>query len=446
MRIHYWKRNAALLLACASVAMTAGCGGADKGQSGQAAADPAAGASKSIDTSPVTLTLFLDMTFGPEDNVNKLIIEPVKKKYPHIMLEVIKRAKGSMLTDLVAQGKTPDLIYNWSGELPAYKELDLLYDLTPLAKTAQVDLNRFDPATLESIRLASGGTALHALPFEVSGLAMFYNKDLFDKFGVAYPKDGMTWDQTVELGKKLSRVEDGKPYRGLSADVVDRLAQSLSLTSLDGKSERASVNNDGWKKIFDLAKTIWSLPNNKPEKLNDTGQKTFLIDKTLALAPTNNILYGSAQYLHPSTGLNWDVVQYPSFKEQPNVFGYVITHVFAITKTSKHKEQAMQVLDVLTSPDVQRTSVRWQARLTPLKDPELQKQLGADVDYLKDKHLTAFLMSKPSAPVVYSRYEGTATGITRKKFAEYFDGKDVNTALREAEEEINAEIAKLKQK
>ncbi|MEF3302103.1 ABC transporter substrate-binding protein [Paenibacillus sp. GYB003] len=440
------KLKASLLLMCASVALT-GCGGGDAKRQGSEkaadskSADPKSGAFQA-DTTPVKLTLFLDMTFGPEDNQQNFILEPLKKKYPHITLDIIKRAKGSYLEDLMAQGNTPDIIYNWNGELPTYGEKGLLFDLEPLAKQLQFDLGRFDPAALEAIRATTGGTALHGLPFENGGMALFYNKDLFDKFGVPYPKDGITWDDAIELGKRLSRVDGDKTYKGLSADVVDRLAMSLSLLPVDGKTNRASVNNDGWKRAFDLAKTIWSLPNNKPDKLNDTGQKSFLVDQTLAMDPTNNILYTSAQYFHPSKGLNWDVAQYPSFKDQPNVSGALTPSTFAITKTSKHKEAALQVLDVVTSYEVQRQIVRGQGRLTSLKDPELQKQLGQDVDYLKDKNLKAFLLSKPAAPKQYSQYNTSSNVILRKKFEDYFNGKDLNSALREAEEEINSDIEK----
>lgn len=445
MKAMNWKQKASLLFVCSSIAL-AGCGGGEP-QSGEQKGAATNSADKKtegfvVDKTPVKLTLFLDMTFGPDDNQQNFILDPLKKKYPHISLEIIKRAKGSYLEDLMAQGNTPDIIYNWNGELPTYGEKGLLYDLQPLAKQLQFDLSRFDPAALDAIRATTGGTALHGIPFESGGMAMFYNKDLFDKFGAAYPKDGMTWDDTIELAKKVSRLDAGKMYRGLSADVVDRMAMSLSLLPVDGKTNKASVQNDGWKRAFDTAKTIWSLPNNKPDKLNDTGQRSFLVDQTLAMDPTNNILYTSAQYFHPSKGLNWDVVQYPSFKDQPNVTAFLTPSTFAITATSKHKEAALQVLDVVTSYEVQSQLVRGQGRLTVLKDTELQKQLGQDVDYLKDKNLKALLLSKPAAPKQFSPYNTSSNTILRQKFEEYFNGKDMNSALREAEEAINLDIAK----
>lgn len=36
-------------------------------------------------------------------------------------------------------------------------------------------------------------------------MSLYYNKDLFDKFGVSYPKDGMTWDEVLELNRQLDK-------------------------------------------------------------------------------------------------------------------------------------------------------------------------------------------------------------------------------------------------
>jgi ABC-type glycerol-3-phosphate transport system substrate-binding protein len=66
------------------------------------------------------------------------------------------------------------------GELFAY---DLMTDITPLVKQTATDLNQ----------VASDDGWLVGIPFTQQFSALYYNKDIFDKFGVSYPKDGMTW-------------------------------------------------------------------------------------------------------------------------------------------------------------------------------------------------------------------------------------------------------------
>ncbi|MBP3657620.1 MAG: sugar ABC transporter substrate-binding protein [Clostridia bacterium] len=44
----------------------------------------------------------------------------------------------------------------------------------------------------------------YALPFRSDFWVLFYNKDLFDAAGVAYPTNDMTWDQYAELAKQMT--------------------------------------------------------------------------------------------------------------------------------------------------------------------------------------------------------------------------------------------------
>jgi multiple sugar transport system substrate-binding protein len=50
---------------------------------------------------------------------------------------------------------------------------------------------------------------IFALPMTLGYYVMYYNNNIFDKFGVSYPKDGMTWDDVAALAKKVSHLESG---------------------------------------------------------------------------------------------------------------------------------------------------------------------------------------------------------------------------------------------
>ena len=47
--------------------------------------------------------------------------------------------------------------------------------------------------------------AQYALPFRSDFWVLFYNKDLFDAAGVAYPTNDMTWDAYAELAKSMTK-------------------------------------------------------------------------------------------------------------------------------------------------------------------------------------------------------------------------------------------------
>ncbi|MEF3309152.1 extracellular solute-binding protein [Paenibacillus sp. GYB004] len=418
----------------------AGCGPAKE------TVEKAAEKAEAFDTSPVKLSLFPAVGIEEKD-VNRLFIEPVKKKYPHIDIELLKPGKGTMIQDLVAAGQPPDLLYTWNGGLSTFQAYDLLVDMTPLAARHGADLSRFEPVVLDSIRVLSGQRELYALPFTVQFNAIYYNKDLFDRFGVPYPSDGMTWEETIELAKRVTRSEGGVSYRGLDPEAVSRLSKPLGITYVNSGKERSAIDTDEWRRVFELARSIYSIPGNKPGNfLNANAKPAFLKDQNLAMITTINLLNLALEEA-AAVGLNWDVAQYPSYKEKPNVYGHVDAHVLAITKTSKHKDQAMQVLQVVTSDEVQLLSARTTARLSPLQNPEMKKQLGADMPFLKGKRLESIFKSSPVPAPAYSRYEDSAVNqIVLKSFEAYFNGQDMNSALRDADQKINRHIEDSKSK
>jgi multiple sugar transport system substrate-binding protein len=47
------------------------------------------------------------------------------------------------------------------------------------------------------------------LPKDYSPLAIYYNKKIFDEFGVDYPQDGWTWDEFLTTAQALTQDTDG---------------------------------------------------------------------------------------------------------------------------------------------------------------------------------------------------------------------------------------------
>jgi multiple sugar transport system substrate-binding protein len=55
------------------------------------------------------------------------------------------------------------------------------------------------------------GTNLYALPDNIQMLALYYNKDMFDKAGLSYPDETWTWDNMLEAARKMTIVEGDTP-------------------------------------------------------------------------------------------------------------------------------------------------------------------------------------------------------------------------------------------
>ncbi|UUZ97729.1 extracellular solute-binding protein [Paenibacillus sp. P25] len=337
------------------------------------------------------------------------------------------------------RGEVPDLYISFNGNMPGLKERGLTMDLKPLFQQSKVDLSRFRPNYLDDIQYAvTEKGELYGLPIETGFHALYYNKEIFDKFGVAYPKDGMTMEDAVGLAKRLTRLDNGVQYRGWDIGSIVRLAQPLGLEYIDRKTEKAMMSGEGWKRVFELGREIYSIPGNEPSK--DPGKNRldgFVKDRSIAMLSETNLF--SRLKEAEKDGLQWDVVQSPFYKDRPNVYGNSTVYMVGAVPSTKHMDQVLQVIEVLTSDEVQ-MNVSKAGRISPLNNDAVQKAFGQDDPSLKTKNVSGIVKSQPVKYPIYL-YREIAEPLTIKKFDELLSGSgDVNAALRELDEEMNKAI------
>ncbi|MEF3311292.1 hypothetical protein PV433_20645 [Paenibacillus sp. GYB004] len=95
----------------------------------------------------------------------------------------------------------------------------------------------------------------------------------------------------------------------------------------------------------------------------------------------------------------------------------------------------------MMSDEVQQIMSR-RGRLPIVKDEKAKSEFGTGIEGLKDKNLKAFFMdtvAKPAPSTIYDTIAKT-TMVQKSIRGIAVDGKDVNTALRESEDDINKQI------
>lgn len=422
-------------LALISLFAITACSGksTENAQSDNAGAVPAKEPVVEKNPDPVTIRVFTFKTRLPEADFKMLFTDPVKAKYPHITVEPIYGDTANREQVILYSDVKPDLLIFWNGEMNYYQNLDILRDMRPLFQTYKFDLNRFQDGVVGTAKGNNG--EIYGLPYNNNVQMLYYNKGIFDKFGVPYPKDGLFWEDVVELAKKMTRTDGGVEYRGYNYDFYFRLSSPLSLAEVDDKTMKSTVNTNEWKKALSMIQAIHEIPGIK-----DTGnyRDNFIKKQNLAMTASVNILHLLTDA--EQQGLSWDIAQYPSWKDRPNMFGYADLHEIGLTKMTKHEDAAMKVMEVFLSDEVQLQMARKTGRVSPLKGKQFAEQYGADVSHLKGKNVAGIFKSKP-APIPstgISRYWGDANPILQKHVNQMIAGEvDVNTALMRAEEEIN---------
>jgi len=106
-----------------------------------------------------------------------------------------------------AAGSPPDISLMNYRRYAAFAANDLLEPLGPyLAESELISAEDFYPVALQGFYWQG---QLTCIPQNISSLVVYYNQDLFDAAGVAYPEDEWTWTDFVETAKALTQDTDG---------------------------------------------------------------------------------------------------------------------------------------------------------------------------------------------------------------------------------------------
>lgn len=439
-------QKAGLLLLSAFVALSAaGCGGQPEVQ-GKTGGEDGKAAEKAFDyNQTATLTMY-NPTVSP-DYYKDYILPHIKKKFPNVTIEHINPSDpGNGIDNLISAKKLPDIYLMATSGIPNLMEKGLLANIEPIAKTNKIDLNVFEEPMLQSIRGISDKGELLGLPWTYGSTALFYNKDIFDRYGVAYPKSGMTWDspELRDMIVKLNRPQDG--VQGIMFNLGNMLGQNqLSLPFVDPKTEKALVQAEGFKRIIDTFASLYKLGGPvDPADFDSSGQKAFITKRNVAMWAGNAVYPMLIDLEKKGNGFNWDIVSLPTFKEAPGVGTQYFGAVWSVSAANGKQELAAQIIALLTSAEVQ-IEGGGLIRFPTLKDPVVKDSLGKGESFLQAKNMKALQLNKIPAATTPTKYDGTAAGIVVGKAVEVIrDQKDSNTALREAAEEIDKKIADIR--
>ena len=133
------------------------------------------------------------------------------KDHPDVRIRleyVVNERTLQKLLIATAGNKAPDAsVISSMWFVPAASK-GLLEDLGPyVKKDKDFDLSDFYPQVVNGWGKYRG--TLYAIPAGVDVCAMYYNKTMFDKYGVPYPDENWDWDDYLAASRKLTRDTNG---------------------------------------------------------------------------------------------------------------------------------------------------------------------------------------------------------------------------------------------
>ncbi|TMV49088.1 carbohydrate ABC transporter substrate-binding protein [Paenibacillus mesophilus] len=418
------------------VALLAACGSQSGSNSPDSKASEPPAANKAADINEkfketVTVNFFYNGYSGSLMDEWKA---KIKEKYNIELNPYMKET----IESLIASGVKLDLIAYSAGGLFKALDLQLTSDMSDMIAKYKFDLNRLAPGVLESARMYSGKGEVPVMPYELNNNVLIYNKNIFDKFGVAYPKDGMTWDQMSDLIKKVARTEGGVQYRGYAYSGLNLIYKNqMGLTFVDPNTNKATINTDSWKKWLDTMAGFYKINNN--DIVNAKEDDLFFKEQTLAMrgGPSPLELLPAAI----EKGLGWDAVSNPRFTGMENAGGQMNAPFLAIPPSSQQRDAAFKVISFFLSDEMQAENAR-AGRVPVLKSEAVVKEFGTKLPFLKGtNYAKAVFADTIGKPILVTKFDGTVRSQLSVAIVDVATGKkDVNTALRDAEENSNKAI------
>ncbi|WP_334072207.1 MULTISPECIES: ABC transporter substrate-binding protein [Paenibacillus] len=302
------------------------------------------------------------MTINSEANVMKDFGDMFNAKYPNIELKVINYNSNNYKK--IIEDEKPDVFSLSPQEFEQYLADDRLYDLDALLNQDAFDLKGFHPEVINYLRHLGNGK-LYGLSPHFQSKALYYNKDLFDKYGIPYPQDQMTWKDVFQLAERFPE-EDGISglYIRNFYTLSEEIARSEHVTKVNDKDMKVTLNTESYRKIFEMILKAYesraiSLPDIDLFEVYDPfikGSSAMTFDYYYYI--NNNINWAKTEK-GADFHLNWDLASAPvnevSRDTSPyfNLFG-----IFSVSAESEQKQAAWELVKFVNSREVAKAKSR----------------------------------------------------------------------------------------
>lgn len=305
---------------------------------------------------PVTLVFKSLAWIADEQRAQREIIDEWNANHPEIQVQLVSADWGSNAQELLTSfetGDVPDIFHYAQPEIAEWKDLGFLEDLRPML--SEEDLADVNEDVWSGLMSEEG--EIIGLPIQSEVDVIFYNKDIFAKYGITPPTmdDPWTFDECVEIARQLQGAE-GEDFQGMgfpgpsdfgrfftekyATKIGDPLVYQNEDGSLYMKLNDESVAFLGkMKELFDEGIISKDMLTADAASI---ALAQFMNGKS-AFVPGYGCWYRS-QFINESEGMegiNWGTAA-PVAVNDTCVYGYIQT--LSVPAAGKHKEETFEFL------------------------------------------------------------------------------------------------------
>lgn len=314
---------------------------------------------KAIQVNPIQIEYMMWGLPSELDTVNKYIGE-FEKKYPNIDVKIlhVPQMYDDKLKTLFAAKTPPDVMYMGLERFPSFVSRGVFLNLQPYADRDNKEFRKEDfyPSLMELFKYKGN---LFGIPKDFTPLALYYNKDLFDKAGVKYPTESWTWKDFLDAARKLTQDfdKDGKTEYGFiletwfgqwfpwvwqnGGEIMDKTNTKWLLADpayIDKNAEAIQFFSDLiWKEK--VAPT--------PAASGDFGSKDMFMTGKVAMCTFGRWMCMDFKDIKD---FRWDVQILPMKSKRAST---LFTVCYSIAAQTKHPEESWQLVKFLTGTEGQ---------------------------------------------------------------------------------------------
>ncbi|RMG19065.1 MAG: sugar ABC transporter substrate-binding protein [Planctomycetota bacterium] len=253
-------------------------------------------------------------------------------------------------------GNPPDVMYLGESDLPTFARKGWLLNLDPFIERdrAEVEPEDFYTPVFARFRTDQGTFGISK---DFASLVLYYNKDLFDKWDVPYPKPGWTWEDFLDTAKRLThRTEQGQDYGFLLETWNEELfpwiwqaggevASEDPPAWLSGRPEHIDACAEALQFLSDL---IWKHRVAPGPAVTKDQQGNALFLRGQAAMCT----YGrwACMEFRKIKDFDWGVVELPRHRRRAST---LFTVAYSIARDTRRPEAAWKLVKFLTGKQAQ---------------------------------------------------------------------------------------------
>lgn len=345
------------LVGALSAGLLAGCGGNSENNSSPSTAPSPAAASASASAAPSNEPVKLKWALWDWEATAyyKPLIEAYKKVHPNVTIEYVDLGSTDYMTMLSTQlSGGADLDILTIKDIPGYANLVKQNHLEPLKNyISKASINTADyGGTVEQIQV---NNEVYALPFRSDFWVVYYNKDLFDKAGVAYPTNDMTLDQYDALARKMTSGSGSAKVYGGHYHTWRSAVQLFGI--LDGKNTIVGGEYDFLKPTYERIlkeQTDGIVMDYATLKTSSTHYSGVFYNNNVAMMNMGS-WFIATQIAKVQSGeskaTNWGIVKYPhpDGVAAGTTLGTITS--LAVNKKSAKKDAALEFMKFVTGKE-----------------------------------------------------------------------------------------------